>query len=73
MIGKIKEVDHQKEFEFCTKYEFYLFTNKNLGDEPLMEVHHQKNQAFSNVWIISFGDKPHQKVHHKKIKKLKSK
>jgi hypothetical protein len=37
-----------------------------LGDEPLTEVRHQKNQAFSNVWIISFGDKPHQRVHSQK-------
>ncbi len=66
MIGKIKEVNHQKQFEFCTKYEFYFILNKNLGDEPLMEVCQQKNQAFSNVWIIPFGDKPLEKVHHTK-------
>jgi hypothetical protein len=49
VIGKIKEASDQKQFELCPKYEFNLFLNKNLGDVPLMEVPHQKNQAFSNV------------------------
>ncbi len=57
VMGKIKDVNYQKQFELCPKYEFYLFINKNLGDEPLTEVCHHKNQAFSNVWIIPFGDK----------------
>jgi hypothetical protein len=48
-MGKIKDVNYQKQFELCPKYEFYLFINKNLGDEPLTEVCHHKNQAFSNV------------------------
>jgi hypothetical protein len=46
VIGKIKEVNHQKQFELCPKYELYLFLNKNLGDEPLTEFHHPKKSSF---------------------------